>query len=116
VGPRVKGMAGGLLLLVLGGCSRADSVSLTNADSGREIRIGVEGRIEITLQTIGPGEYSEPDVSSGSVRLTDIQTLMSPPAGPKQRFRFEASASGRASITIPHTGQNPAFSLLVEVE
>ena len=102
--------------LALTSCSREDRIRLTNADSGRQITVGVDAQIEITLQTIGPGEYSDPQVSSGSVRLVGVSSLTPPPAGSRQLFRFQAAAPGRADIMIPHTGQNPLFTRGVEVE
>ena len=91
------------------GCDLANTrVSLTNADNGRSIAVLVGDKIEVTLQTIGPGEYGTPVVSSGSIRF---QGESSPgpqnPGGPRQLFRFEAVAVGRAEITIPHMNGFP---------
>ena len=67
--------------------------------------------LEITLQTIGPGEYASPPlVSSGGVRFLGAR-LVTPavPAGPTQLFRFEAVSQGVAVIVFHHTGQNPTI-------
>ena len=110
----------GAVLFALG-CGLAHTrVSLTNADDGRTIAVLVGDEIEITLQTIGPGEYGTPVVSSGSIRF---QGESSPgpqnPGGLRQLFRFEAVAAGRAEITIPHMNGFPVprapFAIAVEV-
>jgi len=79
-------------------------------------------KIDITLQTIGPGQYETPTVSSGSVRFLGESTAGTPnPAGPRQLFRFEAMTVGRAEITIEHTildpplPQTPPFAMTVDV-
>ena len=95
-------------------------VSLTNADDGRSIAVLVGDEIEITLQTIGPGAYGTPVLSSGSIRfLGESSPGPQNPGGPRQLFRFEAVAVGRAEITIPHVGGFPVsrdpFAIAVEV-
>ena len=73
--------------------------------------------LELTLQTVGPGEYaSPPSLSSGAVRFLDVQ-LVTPavPAGPTQRFRFEAVQPGDAVIVFHHTGQDPTVEDTVHV-
>jgi hypothetical protein len=114
----------GMALSVTFGCgsSANEIIRLGNADSGRSVVAAVGDTIELTLQTIGPGQYGNPIVSSGSVMLLGESSAGPPnPAGPRQLYRFQAVASGRADITIPHTGDPPegpaipAFAVAVEV-
>jgi len=92
-----------------------------NGDAGRRLTAAVGDTIEVTLQTIGPGHYGSPVLSSGSVVFLGESSAGPPiPAGPTQLYRFEA-ASGLADITIAHTGDPregpaiPPFVLTVGV-
>jgi hypothetical protein len=94
-----------------------------NGDAGRRVEASVGDTIEITLQTIGPGQYGDPILSSGSLMFLGVSFADKPiPAGPTQLYRFEAVASGQADITIPHTGGlpggpvTPAFVIIVSVK
>jgi len=96
--------------LTLAACRAASPalVSLTGA-IGHTVSVGVGDEIRITLQTVGPGEYSNPPaVSSPAVRFLDV-SLVAPyvPAGPTQRFRFRADERGQAVITFRHSGIDP---------
>lgn len=98
----------------LWGLALVVAVELTGCGSGSLEANGVPsqtlsieaGRVlELTLQTIGPGEYASPPlVSSAAVRFLDVQPV-SPavPAGPTQLFRFEAVTPGVAVIVFHHT-------------
>ena len=90
-------------------------LSLTAADTGRTLAVPVGGEIDVKLQTIGPGQYGTPQVSSAAVRYLSV-SLVSPylPAGPTQLFRFEAVAHGQATVSIQSTeGHNPAFTVTI---
>jgi hypothetical protein len=121
--PRIRIPAAAFVALVLTVCCHSSNarISLDNSDSGRSITAQVGDTIEITLQTIGPGQYMMPSVSSGSIRFLGEFTAGLPnPGGPRQLFRFEVAAPGRAAITIRHTGENPisptpAFEVMVAV-
>ena len=110
----------GAAVLALG-CGLAHTrVSLTNADNGRSIGVTVGDEIDITLQTIGPGAYGTPVLSSGSIHfLGESSPGLQNPGGIRQLFRFEAVAAGRAEITIPHVGGFPdprdPFAIAVDV-
>ena len=102
--------------------SPSEPISLNNSSNGLTISVAVGDRIDITLQTIGPGQYETPVVSSGSVRFLGESSAGPPnPGGPRQLFRFQAVAPGRAEITIPHTilepppPQIPPFAIAVDV-
>ena len=88
-----------------------------NGLPSHSISIKAGQALELTLQTIGPGEYaSPPSVSSPAVRWRDVH-LVAPavPAGPTQRFRFEAVAPGMAVISFHHTVQGTTIEDTVEV-
>ena len=59
--------------------------------------------IQIRLQTIGPGYYGTPEISSSAVRF---ESETSPkeviPAGPTQVYRFLAASEGEAQLKILH--------------
>jgi hypothetical protein len=98
----------GLVLFSLGCGLVKTRVSLTNADNGRSLSVLVGDEIDITLQTIGPGSYGTPVISSGSIRfLGESSPGPQNPGGPRQLYRFEAVAAGRAEITISHEGGFP---------
>jgi hypothetical protein len=96
-------------------------IALGKSDSGRSITAAEGDRIEVTLQTIGPGRYDSPILSSGSVRFLGESQGAPNPGGPLQLFRFDAVATGRADVTIPHSGESPngpvtpPFALRVDV-
>jgi hypothetical protein len=128
--PKPMALAVAAAMAALGlalGCGSAESpattISLTNADHGRSIAVLVGDEIEITLQTIGPGEYGTPVVSSGSGSIRFLgEGSPGPqnPGGVRQLFRFEAVAPGGAEISIPHMGGFPVpprdpFFVAVEV-
>lgn len=95
--------------LGLAGCGQG-TVEANGAPS-HLVSVQVGRELELTLQTIGPGEYASPPlVSSGAVRFLDVR-LVTPavPAGPTQRFRFEAVRAGEAVIEFHHTGQSPTI-------
>jgi hypothetical protein len=111
--PRLFSATAGVVsvLLALGCHSSSSRISLDNSDDGRSIAVRVGDEIDITLQTIGPGEYGTPLLSSGAIRfLGESSAGPANPGGPRQLFRFEGREAGRADLAIPHTGENP-FSI-----
>jgi hypothetical protein len=84
----------------------------------RVLRVHHKARIpfDIRLQTVGPGEYEAPGISSPAVRFTGV-SLVPPfvPAGPTQVFRFQALNPGRATLTFHHSGMSPDVSDTVVV-
>lgn len=97
---------------------RADSiVSLSAGERNRHITASVGERIDVTLQTVGGGEYaSPPAVSSPAVAFLDAGYCGNPvPAGPTQCFHFRAVASGRALLTFTHTENNAPVKDTVDV-
>jgi hypothetical protein len=91
--------------------------TVANTDNGRLLSVGLGDEIDLTLQTIGPGQFDErPSLSSPVIVLSRV-SILSPanPGGPRQLFQFTAVAAGHAVISIPHTGQNPRFEMTVDV-
>ena len=109
------GLTGVLIALALSSCGEGSLEA--NGLPSHSISIKAGQTLELTLQTIGPGEYaSPPSVSSPAVRWRDVH-LVAPavPAGPTQRFRFEAVAPGRAVIAFHHTVQGTTIEDTVDV-
>ena len=74
-------------------------------------------KLDLKLQTIGPGEYaSPPAISSRAIRFLGV-AYVSPavPAGPTQKFSFQAVAPGLAIVVFHHTGQSPVVEDTIEV-
>jgi len=106
-----------LLSAAAGLAACSNDVLGANGIPSRTLSLTLGQTLELTLQTIGPGEYaSPPTVSSTSVRFVDV-TLVTPavPAGVTQRFRFRAETPGRAIIMFQHSGQasDPGTGLTV---
>jgi hypothetical protein len=91
--------------------------SVTSGDNRRLLTVGLGDEIDVTLQTIGPGQYEErPSVSFPGVVFSKVSILTPPnPGGPRQLFQFTAVAEGHAVISIPHTVQNSRFEITVDV-
>ena len=99
--------------VLLGGCS--DPVSITDTH-GRSFSVRRGTDFDVTLQTVGPGEFaSPPTMSSSVVRFLDVTNPQAVPAGPTQRFRFHAAERGRAIITFRHTWTTQIIEDTVEV-
>ena len=111
-----------IAIFVITGCGSPSSPSgnelrLDNGDNGRRLSVKSGNEIRVTLQTIGPGQYDElPSLSSPAVMFLRV-SLLTPanPGGPRQLFEFRAAAAGDAVVSIPHTGQNPRFEIIIEV-
>jgi hypothetical protein len=102
---------------------------LKNTNTGQHITAAVGQPIQITLQTIGPGEYDSPQISSSAIRFESVAFAKEPiPAGPTQIYRFRAVSEGEAQVKIPHviqiqssvpvgpiTDANPIFTVMVRV-
>jgi hypothetical protein len=83
----------------------------------KTLSVVVGQKLDLKLQTIGPGEYaSPPAISSPAIRFLGV-AYVSPfvPAGPTQRFSFQAVAPGVAIIVFHHTDQNPTVEDTVEL-
>ena len=101
---------------------------LHGGNNAQQVNAQVGQTIQITLQTIGPGQYGSPTISSTVIQFEGAAfAKMQNPGGPKQVYRFRARAQGEARIDIPHVVQvlsdnaselrdsNPAFALTIRV-
>jgi hypothetical protein len=121
------------LVLLLGACSKGaqpgpvsgesaesvttNQIALTAADTGKTVSLKPEQELSITLQTVGPGRYGDPQISSAAVRsVGEGQPGVQNPGGPRQVLRFQAVSVGEAEITVPHSQSSEAFRLKVIVE
>jgi hypothetical protein len=103
MGPRVY-----VLVTAVGfasaGCDPAP-VALTNQDSGHDVALAMDQGLVITLQTIGPGSYGMPTISSSVLHFEGVTYPGPPvPSGPTQRYEFAAAAEGSALLDIPFDG------------
>jgi hypothetical protein len=105
-------------LALLSACNSDETGSPSSTDNhGETISVVASQVFTINLETVGSGEYiSPPQVSSSVVRFLTVVLGDPGPAGPTQRFRFQAIQSGRAVITFRHTGQSPTVQDTVEVQ
>ncbi len=92
-------------------------LSLNWTDQGKHVTAKVGQEIIVTLQTIGPGQYETPRVSSSSVRFEGSYFPKEQiPAGPRQVYRFVAAAVGEAKIEIPHSEGKAAYQITFQVK
>ena len=109
-----------LVPVIACGCGTSDDVrplALTGDASGSTTVASVGQEIDITLGTIGPGQYDTPIVSAPCVHFLDMSfPATQNPGGPTQLFRFQSVSTGTATITIPHSTQPTPFSLTVTVK
>jgi hypothetical protein len=87
-------------------------VAVTGEDNGRTLDLAVDQELDVTLQTIGPGQYGTPTLSSSAVDFegTHFSSKHSP-GGPTQIYQFRAVHSGNTLVVIPHDGGARDFTL-----
>jgi hypothetical protein len=103
-------------VLFVAACAGRDegALQLDNGSAGQDIPAHVGQEIDLTLQTIGPGQFEAPAISAPAVRfLGSALASVQNPGGPRQIYRFEVVAPGRAEIRIPHAVNPTAFTLTV---
>jgi hypothetical protein len=101
---------------------------LNGGSNGQQVTARTGQVIQITLQTIGPGQYGSPEISSAAIQFAGAAfAKVQNPGGPKQIYRFRARSAGEARINIPHVIQlasgnaaeirdsNPTFALTIRV-
>lgn len=91
---------------------------LNRMNDGQRVTAKVGQPIVVTLQTIGGGQYGTPQISSHAVRFEG--SAFAPPreqnpGGPKQVYRFAATAEGEAQVRIPHTDSNPPVTFTIRI-
>jgi hypothetical protein len=107
--------SGLIVALGLVGCGQGPLEA--NGVPSQTLSIKAGRELELTLHTTGPGEYASPPLmSSAAVRFLDVR-VVAPivPAGPTQRFRFEAVRPGVAVIVFQHTAQGPTIEDTINV-
>ena len=78
---------------------------------GQTLTLSVGQQLDLTVGTVGPGEYvAPPSISSTALRFLDAKVVAPHlPSGPTQLFRFQAEARGRAIVVITHSGDDPTI-------
>ncbi len=91
--------------------SKPSALSLNFTNNGQRLFAVVGQQIEITLGTVGPKQYGDPEVSSPAIRLESVE-LAGPqnPGGPTFVYFFEAAAKGEAEVRIPIVNSEDADS------
>ena len=101
---------------------------LNGKNRGQPVAATVGQPIEITLRTIGPGQYDSPQISSPAIRFESVEFAKEQiPAGPTQVYRFRAASQGEAQVKISHIirvahsngteiqDPNPTFAVTIRV-
>jgi len=98
-------------------CGADGIVALNANERNRRVAARVGDRIDITLHTIGPGEFaSPPAISSPAVVFLDVAYCGDPnPGGPIQCFHFRATQPGLAVITFTPTFVNAVVQDTIDV-
>ena len=107
-----------LTILAAPACGGSNPVSVSiRGDTSQSLTVPVGTEFTVTLQTIGPGEYSSPPaVSSAAVRFLDAaQVSFAVPGGATQQFRFAAMVAGKAIVVFQNTGMTPTVEDTVNV-
>jgi hypothetical protein len=85
-------------------------------DAQQPIQLAVGQRFELTLHTIGGGNYGDPQLSSEALHFAEsLYPTRQNPGGPTQVYVFEAVAAGEVVITIAHSVRPEPFKLTVTV-
>ena len=110
MGKRLHGtILAGLVSLACSGDPEA--AELTARDSGKDINLAMNQHVYLTLQTVGPGQFGEPELSSDAVRFEGM--ILPPsqnPGGPTQVYHFRTVAAGTSLLTIPHDSGSAPFT------
>jgi hypothetical protein len=89
---------------------------LDRDNNGQTQTVSTGQEIDVLLQTIGPGNYGDPEISSTAVEYVGVvYPSAQNPGGPTQQFRFKAVTLGSAVIRIPHTTTYPPFVVTIDV-
>src|SRR6266508_6466247 len=88
-----------------------------NGHPNRTLTASLGQTVELSFQSIGPGEYDTPPAITGaSIRFVKmVPADVYVPAGVTQIYRFRAVSIGRSIITLTHSGTNPAVSDTIDV-
>jgi hypothetical protein len=96
-------------LLIIGACSNNPLAIESSGNKTLTLEVGQE--LDLTVGTVGPGQYQSPTVSSTSVVFLG-DSIIGPytPAGPRQLFRFGGASTGSAIIVLTHSGNEPTIT------
>jgi hypothetical protein len=97
-----------LAFLVLSGCHSSGPLDIIGPATGPlSIKVGQE--LQITMRTVGPGQYiSPPGIAGSSLLFVDMQLPPAQvPAGVTQVFRFRGSQAGQSVIQFRNTADHP---------
>jgi hypothetical protein len=103
-----------ILVSLLGSSCYGDPepADLTAKDNGKLVSLALHQEVDVTLQTIGPGQFGEPVVSAPAVTFEGMTFPKTQyPSGPTQLYRFRTVAAGTALVTIPHDSGSPSFTV-----
>jgi hypothetical protein len=82
--------------------SKHPVLALDFKNNGQRLAARVGQQIEITLGTIGPKQYGDPQVSSDALKLQNVAMDWPPnPGGPTFIYIFEATCEGEAQVEVP---------------
>ncbi|HEY4132429.1 MAG TPA: hypothetical protein VGM50_17595 [Gemmatimonadaceae bacterium] len=102
---RVARLAGLAVALVSSACAKTGIVDVSASDAIKDqtILVGVGQEVDLTIQTVGPGGYSDhPSISSNAAVFLGVEDVgLAVPAGPRVRFRFRGITRGDAVVRIP---------------
>lgn len=88
--------------------SKQPVLSLNFQNNGQRLAARVGQQIEITLGTIGPRQYGDPQLSSDALKLESVALDWPPnPGGPRFIYIFEAASEGEAQINVPIINCDP---------
>jgi hypothetical protein len=93
--------------------------SLDDSNDGQHLAVSVGDQIEITLGSIGPAQYGEPEISSSAIRLANTALGPPNPGGAVFIYILKASAEGEARVQIHFTRgfkpENGTFTVTIQV-
>jgi hypothetical protein len=82
--------------------SQQPVLALDFKNNGQRLAARVGQKIEITLGTVGPKQYGDPQVSSDAIRLESVALdWPANPGGPTFIYVFEATSEGEARVEVP---------------
>ena len=113
MGMRQRYLLGVAMGLVCWGCyPDPEVVELTGEDNGRDMMVSFHQEVHVTLQTIGPGQFGKPVVSSAAVEFEGMSfAAVQNPGGPTQLYEFRTVDNGAAVVTIPHDSGSAPFTV-----
>jgi hypothetical protein len=89
---------------------------VNNSVDGSAVELAVSQRLELRLQSVGPGSYRDPQLSTTSLRFAQSLLPRSQnPGGPTQIYVFQGVSAGTVQLTIPHSVRADPFKLTVTV-